>query len=327
MMKDENVSLDFTIQSTRTLSDEEQAAEKTSAQQTQKETSQKTASSKGTAETPSPTASKDGNGKTSKGKNKRTPTVSLKNSIFPKRTQTPDKPAPQPGPKREYGNDYGRMLLLDREMVFEKIHKEEDIDAQIKYFALYALMFSAIYGLFLGTFFGGFQLIAGAIKIPVLLFGTLSLCLPALYMFNVLLGSRLSFRQTLLMLLVTTYLMSALMASLAPILFFFIMTTTSNHFITLLAVISCTISGVFAVELLLQGMRYLTVKNGYSPNIRVVKVWALLYAIVGSQLSWGLRPFIGTPGTDFVFFRPTEGNFYISVFKTIMTLLSEFLAI
>lgn len=224
--------------------------------------------------------------------------------------------------RKRYENDYGQLLLRDREQLFEKIAAEENLDAQIRYFALYALMFSAVYGVFLGFHAGGLQILAGAFKIPLLLFGTLCLCLPALYMFNVLLGSKLSFRQTLVMLLISTYLMSALLAALAPILFFFIMTTTNRQFITLLAVITCTIGGGFAIDLLLRGMRYLTVKNGYPPSIRIVKIWALIYAIVGSQLSWGLRPFIGEGG-HFVFFRAVEGNFFIVVFKVVFNLLLQ----
>lgn len=226
------------------------------------------------------------------------------------------------GQTRDYGDDYGQMLLRDRELLFEKIAAEDGLDAQIRYFALYALMFSAVYGVFLGCHAGGLQILAGAFKIPLLLFGTLCLCLPALYMFNVLLGSKLSFRQTLVMLLIATYLMSALLAALAPILFFFIMTTSDRLFITLLAVITCSTGGGFAIDLLLKGMRYVTVKHGYPSSIRIVKIWALIYAIVGSQLSWGLRPLIGESG-QFVFFRAVEGNFFFVVFKVIVNLLLQ----
>lgn len=214
---------------------------------------------------------------------------------------------------------YAHILLRDRERLFELIHGEHELEEQIQFFAAFALIFAGIYGFFLGMYSGGWQILAGMVKIPLLLFGTLLLCLPALYMFNVLLGSKLSFRQTLVVLLMTTYLMSALMASLSPIVFFFIFTTGSRHFVSLVTLITCTISGLFAIELLLKGMRYLTVKNGYPPNIRIVKIWAIVYAIVGSQLSWGLRPFIGEQGS-FALFRTIEGNFYIAVFDLLRNL-------
>ncbi len=237
-------------------------------------------------------------------------------------SEVPEPPGLPTLHAKDYAGDYGQMLLRDRESLFEKIASEEGLDAQIRYFSLYALLFSAVYGVFLGCHAGGLQILAGAFKIPLLLFGTLCLCLPALYIFNVLLGSKLSFRQTLVMMLISTYLMSALLAALAPILFFFIMTTTSRLFITLLAIITCGIGGGFAIDLLLKGMRYVTVKQGYPPSIRIVKIWALIYAIVGSQLSWGLRPFIGESGS-FAFFRAVEGNFFIVVFKVVFNLLAQ----
>ena len=69
--------------------------------------------------------------------------------------------------------NYGQMLLREREHLFEKIHAEEDLEPQIQFFAVYSLLFSAIYGGLLGTYAGGLQIITGAIKVPLLLFGTL----------------------------------------------------------------------------------------------------------------------------------------------------------
>ncbi len=212
--------------------------------------------------------------------------------------------------------NYGQMLLRDREHLFGMIHSEKELESQIQFFALYSLLFSAIYGGILGSYAGGLQILAGACKVPILLFGTLILCLPSLYIFNILLGSKLSFKQTLTILLVSTYLMSMLLASLSPIVFFFIMTTGAKMFISLLNLIVFTISGLFSLDLLWKGMRYLTEKSGYEPNIRVIKVWSIIYAVVGSQLSWGLRPYIGDIN-HFALFRDIEGNFYIAVVKLV----------
>jgi len=47
---------------------------------------------------------------------------------------------------------------------------------------------------------------------------------------------------------------------------------------------------------------------------RVVRWWVLLYALVGAQMAWLLRPFF-TP-TE-VFLRPRAGNFFVAVLKTV----------
>ncbi|GAK52779.1 hypothetical protein U14_04036 [Candidatus Moduliflexus flocculans] len=216
--------------------------------------------------------------------------------------------------------NYGPLLLRTPQKLFEKIQAEEDLDAQIQYFAIYALMFSTAYGFLLGMYASGFQILASMIKIPLLFFGTLLLCLPSLYVFNVLLGSQLSFRQTLTILLASTYLMSAILASFAPILFFFILTTSDRPFVSLATFGTCSIAGFFALMFVWKAMRFLAEKNQTDSSVRVLLIWSLIYAIVGTQFAWGLRPFIGQKGV-FMLFRALEGNIYVAVFRTIRTLL------
>jgi len=59
----------------------------------------------------------------------------------------------------------------------------------------------------------------------------------------------------------------------------------------------------------------------YATRVRLLKFWLVLYALVGSQLGWTLRPFFGAPGETFQLFRAIEGNFYSTVFRTLWTLL------
>jgi hypothetical protein len=56
-------------------------------------------------------------------------------------------------------------------------------------------------------------------------------------------------------------------------------------------------------------------------RIRLLKFWLLLYALVGSQLGWTLRPFFGAPGEPFQLFRTIEGNFYAQVWRALLTFL------
>ena len=54
---------------------------------------------------------------------------------------------------------------------------------------------------------------------------------------------------------------------------------------------------------------------------RIVKYWLFLYAFVGIQLGWSLRPFFGTPGSPFQLFRDREGNIYMSIIQSLISLL------
>jgi hypothetical protein len=52
------------------------------------------------------------------------------------------------------------------------------------------------------------------------------------------------------------------------------------------------------------------------------RIWVLVFGLVGAQMSWVLRPFIGNPDADFAFLRPRTSNFFEAVFHAITKLLS-----
>ena len=215
---------------------------------------------------------------------------------------------------------YGWILLNHREAIFDMIAAGADLDAMIRYFGMYIALFAAIFGATLGFYALNWQILFAAIKAPILIFGTVGICLPALFTFNVLLGSKLSFKQTTAMLSVTAYIMATVLVSLALIVLFFIVSTNSKNFILLLNVAAFGIAGAFGVRMLWTGMDYLTIKSGYEPNRQIIQIWTLIYIFVGTQLAWILRPFIGDPG-DTVIFRQMEGNFYQAVFNAFVGLL------
>jgi hypothetical protein len=48
----------------------------------------------------------------------------------------------------------------------------------------------------------------------------------------------------------------------------------------------------------------------------------VVYGLVGAQMGWVMRPFIGSPDLPFELFRTTESNFFGNVMKTISDLFS-----
>jgi hypothetical protein len=58
---------------------------------------------------------------------------------------------------------------------------------------------------------------------------------------------------------------------------------------------------------------------------RVMFAWLAGNFFLGSQLSWILRPFIGSPGLPVEFFRATafRGNFYEAVFHSLMKIFND----
>lgn len=57
------------------------------------------------------------------------------------------------------------------------------------------------------------------------------------------------------------------------------------------------------------------------PGRNIMRVWVAIYAVVGAQMAWIMRPFIGAPGIEFSFFRERGGNFLKALLETLAGLL------
>lgn len=199
------------------------------------------------------------------------------------------------------------------------------------------------------------QMIACAVKVPALFFLTLVVTFPSLYVFSALLGVRLNPADTLRLILVPITVNLAVLASLGTITAFFTLSTTSYHFMALLNVVFFTVSGVIGLKVLLTMLSRLEeaqrprvtpaptsspassggppgppelAKSAAAPLPQgdtvaraTFRVWVVIYALVGAQMGWILRPFIGAPNLPFAWFRHREANIFIAVVRTIQTLL------
>jgi hypothetical protein len=54
----------------------------------------------------------------------------------------------------------------------------------------------------------------------------------------------------------------------------------------------------------------------------IFRIWMIVFALVGAQMGWVLRPFVGNPSLPFTWFRGRESNFFQAVFHTILSLFS-----
>jgi hypothetical protein len=64
-------------------------------------------------------------------------------------------------------------------------------------------------------------------------------------------------------------------------------------------------------------------ENVLGPHVRLVfTTWVIIFGLVGAQMSWVLRPFIGDPSQPFQWFRHRESNFFEAFVNLFRTLLS-----
>jgi hypothetical protein len=186
----------------------------------------------------------------------------------------------------------------------------------------------SVYGAIVGLAHSLPQALSSAIKLPVLFLLTLAICLPTLYLFNLVWGGRLAAMQVAALALATLTVSSAMTVAFVPIALFFQLTARNYPFFVLLNVSILTLSGWVGLSFLVQGTRYLNRSHGDEApvaqvNMRLLYAWLLLYAFVGTQLGWTLRPFFGTPGFPFILFRPLESNFYAGVIDLFFQLLKN----
>jgi hypothetical protein len=292
--------------------------------------------------------------------------------------------------------------LLRGERVRGDLLLQGKIDLRLRVFVPLAIILGGVYGFFMGFYAllawrhdSIMQLIATTAKLPALFLLTLGVTFPSLYVFNALVGCKMTFQATMRVLVGAIVVNLAIAASLGPILAFFSLSTTSYVFIVLLNVALLGVAGVISLSFLLRALRALARSRAHaeaaseaeqamsqparahpagspppipgtplSPPIApsfsrhgtysededparaaermrhamatsaarraeqavakresvanfILTIWVIIYMLVGTQMGWILRPFIGNPNTPFQWFRPREGSFFTAVWGAI----------
>lgn len=215
-------------------------------------------------------------------------------------------------------------ILRAQTALFEQIHSQQQLPRIIAAMSILCALLSGLYGLVMGMYNGPLQALSSAIKLPILFLLTALICIPSLYTFNVLLGQSFKFLQTVALMVMTLGTTTILLVSLAPIAFFFTVTTPDNYqFLLLLHVVIFGLCGVYGVRYLYRGCSYIAFRMEQPLNNLLLRIWIVIYAVVGMQLGWRLRPFIGSQGMPFELLRSEiDGNFYIAVWNSLVNLLS-----
>jgi hypothetical protein len=232
---------------------------------------------------------------------------------------------------------YVDHLLRNREQVAADMQDESQVHGATKSSFAVFLVLTVFYGFIMGaqSLFGaqhdGWKFaVAGALKLPLLFLATLAVCLPLLYVLNVLIGPRARFRVVLGLLVASLAVTGLVLAACAPILAFFMLSSKSYLFIKLLNVIIFSVAGLYGVWFLGKGLSLVartspgsgeTAAQAERSVSTIMTWWLITYGIVGTQMAWIMRPFVGSPNLKFALFRAHESSFYENVALTIGKLL------
>jgi len=214
-------------------------------------------------------------------------------------------------------------ILSDRESLFRDVVNDRGLRSKLRYALLTLLALSAFYGFVAGWYAGGLQAISAAVKLPFLFVTTFAICFPALFVVQVLVGSKLKLLQVVVLIASALALMTVLLAAFVPIVAFFLITGANYYFLELLHVAIIVVCGVLGMYALHEGLAYVCEKHGVYPRkaLTILRIWVVLFAFVGVQMAWNLRPFLGDRNAPFKVFRHYDGNFYTAVVYSVNKLL------
>jgi hypothetical protein len=242
----------------------------------------------------------------------------------PEPPEDPEPEPPEPDERRGPGL-LGRIALIEwllkyQQTVFEDILEERELARYLVDSIIVTILGGVFYGLVVGISVGGWQILYNPVKMPWIFIFTLLLCLPSLYIFSAYSGSRLSLAQTAAVAFNATAVVATILIGFAPVTWFFMFTAPeAYHFSILLNVFVFAVAGFFGVQFLFRASGGIEGDQEHAtPLQKTLAWWVMLYAVVGAQMAWLLRPFFS--GTD-VFLRERSGNFFMAVLRV----LSEFL--
>ncbi|MGL5794050.1 MAG: actin-binding WH2 domain-containing protein [Waterburya sp.] len=232
------------------------------------------------------------------------------------------------------------QLLRDRLTFFTEIEQQKNLDKKIISLLFCSSLFLALYGAIIGSTNGILQMVSSAFKLPALYLLTLLICLPTLYFFDVIFGSKRVFTQYLALLMASMAMISVMLFGFAPVTLFFRLSINDYRFFILLNLVVLSLTGIIGIKFFYRSMISLIEKEEPKQEAKLVadkdnlvenkllqnrhkliKAWLFLYGFVGSQLGWTLRPIFGSSNLPFELFREIESNFYVEVVKIIGTFL------
>ena len=185
-----------------------------------------------------------------------------------------------------------------------------------------------VYGVTLGLWRAPAQAAYTALKFPLLVFLTCGSNALLNGMLAQVLGLEISFRQTTQTILMSFALAALILCAFSPIMLFLLWNTPAldeseglgHHLLIASHVAVIAFAGVVANWRLLRLLERLSARAATARTI--LFSWLSGNLLLGSQLAWVLRPFVGLPGLPVEFLRPHpwQGNFFEPLFYALRNL-------
>jgi hypothetical protein len=205
--------------------------------------------------------------------------------------------------------------VWDQDSVLEQIRSGREPGALLVRSALTAAAGAALFGAALGSYAQApLQIVASAIKVPLLLVGTAALCFPTFFVVQALRSARpLSFARAVAIQANTLAVVGLVWGSFSLPTLFLVGTTGHYELAQWLSLAIGSAGGLAGFSRFLAAYSATTESPSPRQALRALVPYFVLFAVVGGQLAWTLRPFIGSPSEGFEIFRRLDGNFLLHV--------------
>ena len=193
---------------------------------------------------------------------------------------------------------------------------------------------AGLFGAALGEWRSPLQALYAGIKFPLVILLTTTGTALLNGMLAPLLGLNIKFRQSLLIILFSHTIAAIILGGFSPVLLFLVcnvppIQTASSASWAGYSVVLVMEVGLIAFAGILANvrLRQLLDRLSGSPPVsrRIMLAWLAANLFLGAQISWLLRPFVGSPGLPVEFLRSNafHGNFYESVFLALKNLFNS----
>jgi len=192
------------------------------------------------------------------------------------------------------------------------------------------LVLGPVYGMAMGSYAfvsgdRGFvqqipQMIYSGSKMPLLIVFTVLVALPSFFVINTLMGLRADFREALRAIVSAQAGLMIILVSLFPLtLFSYVAFGASEVSYQLAVLFNAAMFGLASVAAQVLLRSYYQQLIDRDPRHRwMVRMWIFVFAFVGIQAGYVLRPFIGNPETPTSFFRNESfENAYVKLFELV----------
>jgi hypothetical protein len=224
------------------------------------------------------------------------------------------------------------IVLRDREALWNALNARELGWRDLLSLMAFVVLACALYGAVLAGWRSPRLSLYVAIKLPVLFLGTITIVAVFNWMTATVLGSGLSFRATVFVVLASMTIGCWILLSLVPVTLFFMVSAVAytgtdealryaHNSILMTHIFVLAIAGIAGNVAMLKGLR--RVVGPRCPVGVLFMLWLTAFAFVGCQLSWILRPFVGSPFYAVAFMRPDclDRNFYEFIFTEVLPFL------